>query len=256
MKQLCNLQVDVQLQENGKFDVYISNEGNSGSHYTDVTADKIGELVAEEIEIRAEEENPTEIKDKAEISDHKEKFLRKYGIGLPDYMYGLQPKDHAVMNKEKLAEIYNCSDIDSLLYMYGFCEGEYETLCEQIIALNQEDMNDLYYNGKWKLLNHFGIGRSEQGDAYVEKNMDGCFIRDAEFITYWDINDTKSKKITTHCKVNTKTREVFDIEKSDVDVENCVLVRECVAFDGKEYLCGSANEKTEGWNENTDYWYR
>lgn len=54
MKQLCNLEVDVQMQDNGKFDVYISNEGDSGCHYTDVTADKIGELVAEEIEIRAE----------------------------------------------------------------------------------------------------------------------------------------------------------------------------------------------------------
>lgn len=54
MKQLCNLQVDVQMQENGKFDVYINNEGDSGCHYTDVTADQIGELVAEEIEIRAE----------------------------------------------------------------------------------------------------------------------------------------------------------------------------------------------------------
>lgn len=54
MKTLCNLQVDVQIQDNGKFDVYINNEGDSGCHYEDVTADKIGELVAEEIEIRAE----------------------------------------------------------------------------------------------------------------------------------------------------------------------------------------------------------
>ena len=54
MKTLCNLQVDVQIQDNGKFDVYINNEGDSGYHYEDVTADKIGELVAEEIEIRAE----------------------------------------------------------------------------------------------------------------------------------------------------------------------------------------------------------
>ena len=54
MKQLCNLQVDVQMKENGKFDVYINNEGNSGCRYDDVTADEIGELVAEEVEIRAE----------------------------------------------------------------------------------------------------------------------------------------------------------------------------------------------------------
>ncbi len=52
--QLCNLQVDVQMQENGKFDVYINNEGDSGYKYKDVTADEIGRLVAEEIEVRAE----------------------------------------------------------------------------------------------------------------------------------------------------------------------------------------------------------
>ena len=54
MIQLCNLEVDVQMQDNGMFDVYINNEGDSGCHYTDVTADKIGELVAEEVEMRAE----------------------------------------------------------------------------------------------------------------------------------------------------------------------------------------------------------
>lgn len=46
--------VDVKLQKNGKYDVYIAHEGSSGSHYTDVTADKIGELVAEDIECLAE----------------------------------------------------------------------------------------------------------------------------------------------------------------------------------------------------------
>ena len=52
--QLCNLEVDVQMLPDGTFDVYINNEGDSGCHYEHVTADKIGELVAEEIEIRAE----------------------------------------------------------------------------------------------------------------------------------------------------------------------------------------------------------
>lgn len=55
MIQLCNLQVDVQIQDNGKFDVYIGSEESSGCHYTDVTAEQIGRLVAEEIEVRVEE---------------------------------------------------------------------------------------------------------------------------------------------------------------------------------------------------------
>ncbi len=46
--------VDVQLQSNGKFDVYIAHEGSSGEHYEDVTADRIGELVADDIECIAE----------------------------------------------------------------------------------------------------------------------------------------------------------------------------------------------------------
>lgn len=51
---LCNLEVDVQMLPDGTFDVYINNEGDSGCHYEHVTADKIGELVAEEVEIHAE----------------------------------------------------------------------------------------------------------------------------------------------------------------------------------------------------------
>ncbi len=55
LKQLCNLEVDVQIQENGKFDIYINKYGDSGCHYTDVTADRIGELVVEEIKNCTEE---------------------------------------------------------------------------------------------------------------------------------------------------------------------------------------------------------
>lgn len=51
---LCNLDINVQLQPDGLFDVYIANAGDSGCHYTGVTADKVGQLVAEEIEIRSE----------------------------------------------------------------------------------------------------------------------------------------------------------------------------------------------------------
>ncbi len=51
---LGSFSVDVQLQKNGKFDVYIAHEGSSGEHYKDVTADRIGELVAGDIECIAE----------------------------------------------------------------------------------------------------------------------------------------------------------------------------------------------------------
>lgn len=54
MKNLGSFTADVQKQENGLYDVYISHEGSSGEHYTDVTADKIGELIADDIECIAE----------------------------------------------------------------------------------------------------------------------------------------------------------------------------------------------------------
>lgn len=41
---------DVELQKNGKYDVYIAHEGSSGEHHVDVTSDKIGEIIADTIE--------------------------------------------------------------------------------------------------------------------------------------------------------------------------------------------------------------
>ena len=47
--------VDVQLQSDGKFDVYLSHENWSGRYYTDMTVDEIGEYLADDIEYIAEE---------------------------------------------------------------------------------------------------------------------------------------------------------------------------------------------------------
>lgn len=55
MKNLGTFSVDVEMQENGKFDVWIAHEGSSGSHYTDVDADRIGQLLADEVDCIAEE---------------------------------------------------------------------------------------------------------------------------------------------------------------------------------------------------------
>lgn len=50
MLKLGSFTVDVEVQENGLYDVWIAHEGSSGEHYKDVTSDRIGELVADEIE--------------------------------------------------------------------------------------------------------------------------------------------------------------------------------------------------------------
>ncbi len=53
MIDLGTFSVDVSLRENGRFDVYVYHGGCSGKSYEDVTADKIGELIAEDIECLA-----------------------------------------------------------------------------------------------------------------------------------------------------------------------------------------------------------
>ena len=54
MTKLGTFEADVQLLEDGTFDAYISHEGSSGAHYEHVTADRIGVLVADDIECIAE----------------------------------------------------------------------------------------------------------------------------------------------------------------------------------------------------------
>ncbi len=51
---LGTFEADVKFLENGSYDVWLSHEGSSGSHYTDVSADRIGELLAGDIECFAE----------------------------------------------------------------------------------------------------------------------------------------------------------------------------------------------------------
>ena len=53
---ICNLQVDVEMNDNGEFDVWISNENSSGCHYECVTTEEIGYLVAGEIDMYVDEE--------------------------------------------------------------------------------------------------------------------------------------------------------------------------------------------------------
>ena len=81
--------------------------------------------------------------------------------------------------KIELCKIYNNSDIDSLYYMMPFCDQEQKELLNRLIELNTmttigwgeksctEEEQDEYYDGKWELLNSFGI-ENVGGDAYFE----------------------------------------------------------------------------------------
>lgn len=81
--------------------------------------------------------------------------------------------------KIELCTIYNNSDIECFQYMKQFCNKEQLELLDRLVTLNmettigwgREDYTDEeleeYYNGKWELLNAFGI-ENRMGDAYFE----------------------------------------------------------------------------------------
>ncbi len=47
---LGTFSVEVMVQENGLYDVWIAHEGCSGEHYVDITAERIGKLLADDID--------------------------------------------------------------------------------------------------------------------------------------------------------------------------------------------------------------
>ena len=54
-------------------------------------------------------------------------------------------------------------------------------------------------------------------------------IKNSTFTSVWD----GGYEVTTNCKVNMETKEVFDIESVDVDVD--ILEEEYVTIDGAKY---------------------
>ena len=63
-----------------------------------------------------------------------------------------------------------------------------------------------------------------------ELMKEAAMVKDAKFVTVWSGDVT----ITTDCKVDTETNEVFDIECVDVDVD--ILLNEYIILDGSERL--------------------
>ena len=69
-------------------------------------------------------------------------------------------------------------------------------------------------------------------------------IKPATFTSVWD----GGYEITTNCKVNTETKEVFDIETSEgtADMVN-ELDDEYVTIDGVDHSVSDNAEETEYW---------
>lgn len=85
--------------------------------------------------------------------------------------------------QEKLCGIYNESDIEAFNYMYEFLKDNHNPemleLLDRVHTLNMEttlgwgkedytsEEAEEYYEGRWKLLNYFGI-KSNLGYAYID----------------------------------------------------------------------------------------
>ena len=72
-------------------------------------------------------------------------------------------------------------------------------------------------------------------------------IKNATFTSVWD----GGYEVTTDCKVNTETREVFGIELVDVEYVE-TLDKEYIIVDGEEYPVFQISDITE---EDEEFWY-
>jgi hypothetical protein len=75
-------------------------------------------------------------------------------------------------------------------------------------------------------------------------------IKNTTFTSVWD----DGYEVTTNCKVNMETREVFDIEMAEVDESYEQLDYEYITLDGKTYVVYNAEDGTDGLEE-TNFWY-
>ena len=72
-------------------------------------------------------------------------------------------------------------------------------------------------------------------------------IKNATFTSVWD----GGYEITTDCKVDMETREVFDIEIREVDESLEHLDNEYITIDGEDFDVFSVDEV-----EDANFWYR
>ena len=118
------------------------------------------------------------------------------------------------------------------------------------------------YGGINKIFNELSDYADEFIIGYLETRC-ACkvskenVVKEATFTSVWN----GGYEITTHCKVNTVTQEIFDIEVADnlVDEDGDeleILDREYVTIDGIEYCAENVYSDIEGYNTDGDYWYK
>lgn len=74
-------------------------------------------------------------------------------------------------------------------------------------------------------------------------------IKNATFTSVWD----GGYEVTTNCKVNMETKEVFDIEMVEVDENLEHLDNEYITLDGVDYAVLNTDEEDD--IDKSDFWY-
>ncbi len=113
---LGTFDVDVRLQPNGKFDVYIYHNGDSGEHYPGVDANEIGKRVADAIECIAEEY-------KERAKNYRPEFIQVTNI-----VYDLDEESDGADLPKAIAVPANAegAEADYISDKTGFCVVYYE----------------------------------------------------------------------------------------------------------------------------------
>lgn len=123
------------------------------------------------------------------------------------------------MNKQRIAVTWE---------MCGYIEVEADTTEEAMNKVKEDpDAYSLPYDGAY-VDGSFWLSTE---DVDIMKAICGVetSIKEATYISIWD-----GERIETSCKVNTDTREVFDIEQSNYTPDG-ICEGEYVEVDGKEY---------------------
>ena len=74
-------------------------------------------------------------------------------------------------------------------------------------------------------------------------------IKNATFTSVWD----GGYEVTTSCKVDMETHEIFDIEMVEVDESLEHLDNEYITLDGVDYAALNANEEDD--IDKSNFWY-
>lgn len=157
---------------------------------------------------------------------------------------------------------YIISEINPTNGAYNFYHDEMRGSLANILLAEVGERADIRYSQRHDDI-HRNVSTSpvksitEDGSVLTIETNNTIYtlhaVEDAEFTSVWD----GGFAVTTGCKVNMATKEVFDIETSeDMADEVDVLDEEYVTINGEDFPVTSDEDMDESPKESGEYWYR